>query len=333
MTYSGNPSLSADAQQRILGTFEQTLDLAEQGSRQEALLGCDFVLRMDPQFEPARRLLERLKATTGAVAVGDLKAAAPATGNGPDELYSGSLHDLPDLPDLHDRSHEFPELPPEPAGPAASTAHTVATDSGDLHARLLALLTARRFQDVMTLVESESAAVMADPELGKLAQAAYERSEAEPYVTKFLGKVRETIAAGQLDEAAKLLDKARSLDATHPGIAELAGLLARQAPAPAMPPASIAPPSSPAAAPPAPTAQAPAAPPSRELPPALRPAVAPAMDLLQTASAGDSESERRISQLLNDGQAALDAGDPQAAIDAWSRIFLIDIDHQEAARR
>ena len=48
---------------------------------------------------------------------------------------------------------------------------------------------------------------------------------------------------------------------------------------------------------------------------------------------GDSESDRRIRELLDEGQTAFDAGDPQGAIDAWSRIFLIDIDHQEASRR
>jgi tetratricopeptide (TPR) repeat protein len=48
---------------------------------------------------------------------------------------------------------------------------------------------------------------------------------------------------------------------------------------------------------------------------------------------GDSESDRRIRELLDEGQAAFDAGDPQGAIDSWSRIFLIDIDHQEASRR
>ncbi len=56
MSYSGNPALSPDVQQRIRSTFEHTVGLAAAGSRQEALLGCDFVLRMDPQFEPARRL-------------------------------------------------------------------------------------------------------------------------------------------------------------------------------------------------------------------------------------------------------------------------------------
>ena len=46
-----------------------------------------------------------------------------------------------------------------------------------------------------------------------------------------------------------------------------------------------------------------------------------------------SSDLRRIRQLLDEGQTAFQAGDLQSAIDAWSRIFLIDIDHQEAARR
>src|ERR1700688_1012203 len=73
MTYPGNQSLASDVQQRIRSTFEHTLGLAEKGSRQEALLGCDFVLRMDPLFEPARRLQERLEGTTGPLAGEDLR--------------------------------------------------------------------------------------------------------------------------------------------------------------------------------------------------------------------------------------------------------------------
>src|ERR1700688_540856 len=73
MTYPGNQSLASDVQQRIHSTFEHTLGLAEKGSRQEALLGCDFVLRMDPLYEPARRLQERLEASSGPLAVEDLR--------------------------------------------------------------------------------------------------------------------------------------------------------------------------------------------------------------------------------------------------------------------
>src|SRR5258707_805414 len=136
MSYSGNPSLSADVKERILGTFQQTLDLAREGSRQEALLGFDFVLRLD-------------------------RVLAGAGGGAP------------------------PPSPPRAAAPGPSL---------DLS-----------------------------------------RASADP----------------------------------------LAGLFGGREP----------------------------------------------------------ESDRRVRELLDEGQAAFDAGDPQGAIDSWSRIFLIDIDHQEAARR
>jgi len=60
MTYVGNADLSPQIQERIQNTFQQTVGLAEEGNRQEALLGCDFILRLDPLFEPARLLQERL---------------------------------------------------------------------------------------------------------------------------------------------------------------------------------------------------------------------------------------------------------------------------------
>ena len=62
MSYPGDPALASDVKQRILTTFQQTLDLASKGSRQEALLGCDFILRLDPQFGPARTLQQLVQA-------------------------------------------------------------------------------------------------------------------------------------------------------------------------------------------------------------------------------------------------------------------------------
>ena len=62
MSYPGDPALASDVQQRILTTFQQTLELASKGSRQEALLGCDFILRLDPQFGPARTLQQLVQA-------------------------------------------------------------------------------------------------------------------------------------------------------------------------------------------------------------------------------------------------------------------------------
>src|SRR5436305_11466959 len=130
MNYPGNPSLSADAQQRILGTFQQTLDLAEQGNRQEALLGCDFVLRMDPHFEPARRLVDRLQLGAGAVPVDDLK-------NGPEAAPEDDFLDSLDL-------EELPGLEGDLPGFAGFAGNGGLGGGGDLRSELQELLDARR---------------------------------------------------------------------------------------------------------------------------------------------------------------------------------------------
>jgi tetratricopeptide (TPR) repeat protein len=283
MSYSGNPALSSEVKQRILSTFDQTLELAQEGNRQEALLGCDFVLRMDPQFQPAHLLQDRLRSTAGPVQV--------------DDLRGGSAVDDP-FADLDGLSLDLPDLLPD-GGVAASP--------GGLRAELQSLLDQHRFQDLMTRAQRDQAAVMADPELQRLVGIAQERMEAEPYVLKFLASARQALQSGEAAEAARLLDKARSLDPAHPGIAELDR-------------ARAAGPSRPAT-PAAPVFQFPS------------PAQTVAMPSMLAFGGGDSESDRRIRELLDEGQAAFDGGDPQGAIDAWSRIFLIDIDHQEASRR
>jgi tetratricopeptide (TPR) repeat protein len=308
MSYPGNPSLASDLQQRILTTFEQTLELAAEGSRQEALLGCDFVLRMDPQFESARLLQDRLRATTGTVQIDDLRPgrapAAPQPQENPfalgglDDGFDLSLPDLPDSDFLGGSPNAMP--------------------ADGLRPEYQSLLDQRRFQELMARAEREMAAIAADPELQRIAGAAQERMEAEPYVRKFLTSAREAIRKGETQEAERLLAKARSLDASHPELAELEAAAATAAPS-------------------FPSFTEPAF----NLEPQESPFTNP-VDLFGAAGGfgsvegsgiGDSETDRRIRELLDEGQAAFDSGDPQGAIDAWSRIFLIDIDHQEAARR
>jgi tetratricopeptide (TPR) repeat protein len=363
MTYPGNQSLASDVQQRIRSTFEHTLGLAEKGSRQEALLGCDFVLRMDPLFEPARRLQERLEGTSGPLAVEDLRRERPPTSSmssmsptapaaqpggaapadppaAPDTLWTdldGLASELPDLPDPH-----------APPGPAA------------LRAEFESLLSERRFQELQLRAQQEAPAVHTDLELQHLERLAQERLEAGPYVSKFLLSAREAMRAGNTVEGNRLLDKARALDPSHPGIAELSSPGRQESGAAGAPGASAGqgsvatgaagPPAAasfsaamlapgtaaPSLAPPPPGALG-SAPAGLSMQPSRSSAAAPAAAVAAAAAAApsgaDNESERRIRQLLDEGQAALDGGDPQAAIDAWSRIFLIDIDHQEAAHR
>ncbi|HYU35438.1 MAG TPA: hypothetical protein VEW48_25070 [Thermoanaerobaculia bacterium] len=287
MSYAGNPSLSRDVQQRVHDTFEQTLNLAAEGSRQEALLGCDFVLRMDPQFEPARRLQDRLRASAGAIVdLDDLRPSAPPI-TAPPDLFA-SLDGL---------GLELPDLPPESFAP-------------DLHAEIRVLVEQHQFQELMSLAQKHGPAIAADPELQGLLQVAQERMEAEPYVQKFAGQARAALQAGQTGEASRLLDKARSLDPSHPALAGLEASLRSQdgttIPVPLMDLGAI---------------------------PAEMAGFDLSFDSPSLDLGADTDSDPRIQQLLDEGQRAFEQGDPQGAIDAWSRIFLIDIDHPEAARR
>jgi tetratricopeptide (TPR) repeat protein len=134
-------------------------------------------------------------------------------------------------------------------------------------------------------------------------------------------------------------------------------------PAPA-PPAS-APASTPVAAPAAPASPAaprptavPAAPPAQvQTPPppapeakfgpasaftfdAAEPSAAPDFQSVgeppagtQPAAASAEDQEARVQSLLDQGQQEFDRGDFQAAIDSWSRIYLIDAHQPEAERR
>ena len=97
MSYPGDPALASDVKQRILTTFRQTLELATKGSRQEALLGCDFILRLDPHFGPARTLQQLVQAgrsgpDLAALFGGAEVAPLPQSRRSGDVAFSAHLH-------------------------------------------------------------------------------------------------------------------------------------------------------------------------------------------------------------------------------------------------
>ena len=58
-SYPGNPSLPREVRDKILSTFRHTLNLFKEGKEDDCLIGCDFILKMDPRFTPARQLMEK----------------------------------------------------------------------------------------------------------------------------------------------------------------------------------------------------------------------------------------------------------------------------------
>jgi len=351
MTYPGNPSLAAEVRARILATFRQSVEAASRGERDQALLGCDFIQRLDPDFEPAQTLQQMIE-----------------TNRSP-ESFTALLGQVPD----------------DAAAPAPSPAATVpfqtplASSAPGLVSTFTRLLEARRFADLLAAAQAQAAAVGGDAKLRSLVELAQSRYEAEPFVQELLDNARRALGSGQLEAIDGLLQKARSLDPTHPGLAEIDRLRSSasstastslridwddEEPAPTQ----VAPPGS-AAEPPF-DFEPPRGQPQQiahstafeSAAPAMEPV--PDLDLPEIdftvgdlpepggfdlagepagvedaprGAAEDSMAEpeagERVQALLDEGEAAFDRGEYQAAIDAWSRIFLIDIDNQDAAQR
>ncbi len=309
MSYSGDPALASDVKQRILTTFRQTLELATKGSRQEALLGCDFILRLDPHFGPARTLQQLVQAGRSG----------------------------PDLAALFGGAEVVPLEVPPPSPPAGAP----------MGAHFARLFVERRFGDILTEAEQGRQALAGDAEARQLVDQARARLEAAPYVKTFVDSARQALQSGDTEEADRLIRKARVLDADHPELLALEeakkfysdpersmggrrrGIEMDEEPE--APAASAAPGG------------------DLELPEVDFSFAGLAEDNYSFEPAGNSyagevgdgsgtgavsgEHSGRIEELLATGQSACDRGEYQAAIDAWSRIFLIDIDHQEAARR
>ncbi|HEY6211764.1 MAG TPA: hypothetical protein VIW45_05735, partial [Vicinamibacterales bacterium] len=80
--YAGNASLSPAVKDRVLSTFQQTITLFKQGRHDEVIQGCGLILRMDPTFDPAKKLLEKAKNPSAPIDVDSLMPApAPPTGD------------------------------------------------------------------------------------------------------------------------------------------------------------------------------------------------------------------------------------------------------------
>ena len=75
-TYPGNASLASAVKDRVLSTFHQALALYKEGRAAEVVEGCTLILRMDPMFDPAKKLLEKTRNPNSPV---DVDSLMPST--------------------------------------------------------------------------------------------------------------------------------------------------------------------------------------------------------------------------------------------------------------
>jgi tetratricopeptide (TPR) repeat protein len=79
--YLGNDTLSPAVKDRVLSTFQQTLALYRQGRMDEVVAGCGLILRMDPAFDPAKKLIDKVRNPNLPIDVDSLGPAAPPRGD------------------------------------------------------------------------------------------------------------------------------------------------------------------------------------------------------------------------------------------------------------
>jgi tetratricopeptide (TPR) repeat protein len=353
--YPGNPSLPVEVREKILITFRHALGLFSSGHVSDCLIGCDFILKMDPRFTPARRLQEKARNRDSDVDISDLQAIA--AGEAP-----GGPAPVP------------PPSPPKPAPAAAPPPLPPAEkpDPARLVAEAAARLSQRDYDGAIAMASRVLALTPGDADALAIMEKAAGRKATKPLLDASRARAERALAEGRDAEARLELERIRALDPESPAItaleARLESAAAGHAPAPeaaafsldreetgaretetptaetSIHPAAFTEIESPEAyghdsfslEPPSPDEEAlvPPPPPTSEL--FLAPEGSSEPVNFPEAPVEDEESQasqREIARLLKQGDEVSAKGDRQQAIEVWSRVFLIDINNAEAVTR
>jgi tetratricopeptide (TPR) repeat protein len=318
-TYPGNASLSPAVKDRVLSTFQQTLALYKQGRSAEVVEGCTLILRMDPMFDPARKLLEKTRNPNAPV---DVDSLMPSTPDDPlreareamaardfqraNDLTSAVLRDdftNEEARAINDEAREKVEAAPfveqflRKAGTFMSQGNAAAARSELEKARAL---------------DSEHPGIssVADSLAAPQPAASFTSGPSPSFIVD--APPPAAPAAGR--NTAQATDFGFTFEEEKPSANEPSfDAFSFDAPSPAPEPSAPSFDGFSFDAPSAPSAGsfgfAPAAP--------------------QTGG----DDQRKIEQYLTDGDRAANAGNYQQAIDLWSRIFLIDVTNDEASSR
>jgi tetratricopeptide (TPR) repeat protein len=317
-TYPGNASLSSAVKDRVLSTFQQTLALYKQGRSAEVVEGCTLILRMDPMFDPAKKLLEKTRNPNSVV---DVDSLMPSTEDPLREARAAmAARDFQRANDL--------------------TTEVLRDDFTNEEARAIND-TAREKIEAAPFVEQFIRKAGTFVSQGNVAAARAELEKARALDGEHPGISRAAESLSTPQPAASFTSGPSPsfvVDAPPPA-APAAGRSTAQAtdfgftfeedkPTTSEPTFSgfsfDAP--SPAPAPAAPSFggfsfDAPAAP------------SAGSFDFAPAATQPGGDDQRKIEQYLADGDRAASSGNYQQAIDLWSRIFLIDVTNDEASSR
>ncbi len=360
IAYPGNPGLPREAREKILSTFRHSLNLFKAGKIEDCAVGCDFILKMDPRFVPARRLLEKARDPAASVDLAELESFVAET-----------------------------LTPMEKLGAAAPDRLLISA---------IEAYAERDFDRAIENANRVLSVLPGNSDAREILEKASRKKELQPHVENFRQRALFAIESGQADEARRNFERMRSLDPEHPEVERLGerlqepGAPARAAEPPPPPPeetpvfdfpfTDFSPETAPEPEP-SPFGFAPAPPPaagdatgplaldslSLDVPPgetwaplpessagsdaepsrepepsafgdfwststpevSLEPPPRPAPASSSSPAASGEPTE--VQRLLEEGDRLSERGDHQGAIEAWSRIFLTDLSNPEAASR
>jgi tetratricopeptide (TPR) repeat protein len=353
--YPGNPSLPVEVREKILMTFRHALGLFSSGHVSDCLIGCEFILKMDPRFTPARRLQEKARNRNSDVDISELQAIA-----------SGEASAAPAA-----APPSQPKAAPAVAVPTPPRAEK--PDPERLAAEAAARLSQRDYDGAITMASRVLALAPGNADALAVMEKAAGRKATKPLVDASQARGEQAAAEGRIAEARLELERIRALDPENPAIAALETRLASPGASPEPAPEAaaftldrpesgapgldtpeaddvsshpasfteIGPPEgyssdSFSLEPPSAGEEAlvPPPPPTSELFVAPEGSSGPANFL--DAPVEDEESQaadREIARLLKQGDEVSAKGDRQQAIEVWSRVFLIDINNAAAVTR
>lgn len=311
-SYPGNPQLPESTKFRIESSFKQAVSLYLNGNMEDCIMGCDFILKMDPQFEPAKILIEKAKNPNFEI-------------------------DLSPIIEKYGPQEEI--------------------NVDELLIQAIELYNNREFEKTIEVI---SKILMKDPnntEAKDMFERAKEKLEIQSFVLQFIKRAKDYFEEGSIEDSLKEINKGLALDETNPELLSLKekidGFKKGQEkieevkeeiseekiaveesatpfvqeevqeefklekepiqeeihkPIPAMEKEEMQ--------------KEEIAAPGEEL------------EMFQPTQIKQPAAQiERIESLLNEGMRSFQLGEYQEAIDIWSRIFLIDMNNEEAARR
>jgi tetratricopeptide (TPR) repeat protein len=200
--YPGNPSLPKEVRDKILSTFRHAINLYRAGKNEDCAIGCDFILKMDARFTPARQLLDKVRNPAAPVDVKALEALVAEVATPQERLAAAS-----------------PEK------------HLIAA---------IERYNARDFDGAIESANQVLAALPGNTDARQILQKSQQKKDAQPFIESLQQRALFALDNGQIGEAQVNLDKIKTLDSDHPAIAIIArridaarGVVAPPSPGPA----------------------------------------------------------------------------------------------------